>query len=207
MVQFYYFHDFEFDWEKNYWDLNILGKMQFIKQTRSFDVVNKDNSCWYWYLLWWKEQFLKQIVQISIIFISNKLKLMEIKEWYHVTLTSISQPKLGQIVHVGVFLITSWQADFKYVPGFEQKRKQKYNRLLGTTVRLKNCEIIDIPVIFPSQSRYWGVSPQTSQLKSDFSKVRFLENPMTDSLNTFNARLVWRLKPFTNVRILVSNWA
>ena len=44
---------------------------------------------------------------------------MEIKEWYHVTLTSISQPKLGQIVHVEGVLKTSGPSDFKSVPGFE----------------------------------------------------------------------------------------
>ena len=34
------------------------------------------------------EQFFEQIVQISVIFISNKSILMKIKEWYHVYLTS-----------------------------------------------------------------------------------------------------------------------
>ena len=33
--------------------------------------------------------------------------------------TQISQPKLGQIVHVGVVLKMSGQADFKYAHGFE----------------------------------------------------------------------------------------
>ena len=88
MVQFYYFHDFEFDWEKNYWDLNILGKKQLIKHPRPFDGISKDYSCWYWYLWWWTEQFLEQIVQISVIFISNKSVLKKIKEWYHVSLNS-----------------------------------------------------------------------------------------------------------------------
>ena len=55
---------------------------------RPFDGISKDYSCWYWYLWWWTEQFLEQIVQISVIFISNKSIIKKIKEWYHVSLTS-----------------------------------------------------------------------------------------------------------------------
>ena len=36
----------------------------------------------------WTEQFLEQIVQISVIFISNKSLIMKIKDWYHKSLTS-----------------------------------------------------------------------------------------------------------------------
>ena len=62
------------------------------------------------------EQFLEQIVQIYVIFISNKSIIKKIKEWYHVSLTSNISEKLGQIVHVGSVLKTS--ADSKSVPGF-----------------------------------------------------------------------------------------
>ena len=55
---------------------------------RPFDGISKDYSCWYWYLWGSTEQFLEQIVQISVNFISNKSKLMKRKEWYHVSLTS-----------------------------------------------------------------------------------------------------------------------
>ena len=53
----------------------------------------------------------------------------------------ISQPKLGQIVHVGGVLKTSGPADSKSVPGFkidqdlhEQLSKTKYWTLLISTV-------------------------------------------------------------------------
>ena len=59
-----------------------------IQHPRPFDGISKDYSCWYWYLWWWTEQFLEQIVQISVIFISNKSNSKKIKEWYHVSLTS-----------------------------------------------------------------------------------------------------------------------
>ena len=41
---------------------------------------------------------------------------MKRKEWHHLSLT-ISQPKLGQIGHVGFALKMSGQADSKTVPG------------------------------------------------------------------------------------------
>ena len=88
MIPFFNSYDNGFDWEENYWDLNILCEKQLIKHSRPFAGISKDYSCWYWYLWWWTEQFLEQIVQISVIFISNKSKLMKIKEWYHVSLTS-----------------------------------------------------------------------------------------------------------------------
>ena len=44
---------------------------------------------------------------------------MKIKDWYHVFLTSKSQPKLGQIAHVRGVLKTSGPADFKSVLGFD----------------------------------------------------------------------------------------
>ena len=65
-----------------------MGKKQLIKHPRPFDGISKDYSCWYWYLWWWTERFLEQIVQISVIFISNKSIIMKIKDWYHMSLTS-----------------------------------------------------------------------------------------------------------------------
>ena len=88
MIPFFYFLDNWFDWEENYWDLKILCSDQLIKCPRPFDGISKDYSCWYWYLWWWTEQFLEEIVQISVIFISNKSNSKKIKEWYHVSLTS-----------------------------------------------------------------------------------------------------------------------
>ena len=87
MIPFLNSYDNWFDWEENYWDLNILFEKQFIKHSRPFAGISKDYSCWYCYLWWWTEQFLEQIVQISVLFISNKSKLIKIKEWYHVSLT------------------------------------------------------------------------------------------------------------------------
>ena len=65
---------------ENYWDLNIFGKKQLIKHPRPFDGISKDYSCWYWYLWWWTEQFLEQIVQINVISISNKSIIKKIKQ-------------------------------------------------------------------------------------------------------------------------------
>ena len=42
---------------------------------------------------------------------------MKIIEWYH----QISQPKLGQIAHVGGVLKSSGPVDFKTDPGFENR--------------------------------------------------------------------------------------
>ena len=44
---------------------------------------------------------------------------MKIKEWDHLSLTSNISAKLGQIVHVGVVLKSSKQADFITDPGLE----------------------------------------------------------------------------------------
>ena len=83
----FYFYDNGIDWEENYWDLNILCKKQLIKHSRPFAGISRDYSCWYWYLWWWTEQFLEQIVQIYVISISNKSILMKRKEWYNVSWT------------------------------------------------------------------------------------------------------------------------
>ena len=87
-----------------------------IKHPRSFG-ISKDFSCWYWYLWWWTEQFLEQIVQISVIFISNKSILTKIKEWYHISLTSNISAKTWsnwkcrvcfEIVRTSRFQICPW---------------------------------------------------------------------------------------------------
>ena len=88
MIPFFNFYDNWFDWEENYWNLNILCKKQSIKHPRPSFGISKNYSCWYWFLLWWTEQFLDQDVQISVTFISIKLNLKKIKEWYLVSLTS-----------------------------------------------------------------------------------------------------------------------
>ena len=59
-----------------------------IQHPRPFDGISKDFSFWYLYLSRWTEQFLQQIVQIDVIFISKKSIIKKIKEWYHVSLTS-----------------------------------------------------------------------------------------------------------------------
>ena len=87
MMTFFYFHANGFDWEENYWDLKILYLNQLNKYPRPFDGISKDYSCWYWYLWWWTEHFLKQIVQISVIFISYISIIMKIQKWYPVSLT------------------------------------------------------------------------------------------------------------------------
>ena len=93
MIPFIDSYDNGFDWKENYWDLNILCEKQLIKHTRPFAGISKDYSCWYCYLWWWTEQFLEQIVQISVIFISNKSIIKKIKKWYLVSLTSIISAK------------------------------------------------------------------------------------------------------------------
>ena len=45
-------------------------------------------SCWYWCYWWWTKPFLEQNVQMSVIFIPNKSIIINIIEWYHVSLTS-----------------------------------------------------------------------------------------------------------------------
>ena len=36
MIPFFYFHDNWFDWEENYWNLNILCENQLIKQRTNY---------------------------------------------------------------------------------------------------------------------------------------------------------------------------
>ena len=62
---------------------------------------------------------MEQIVQISVIFISKKSITIEIKIPIMCLQPQISQPKLGQIGHVGGVLKTSGPADSKTVPGFD----------------------------------------------------------------------------------------
>ena len=88
-----------------------------IQHPRPFDGISKDYSCWYWYLSRWTEQFLEQIVQINVIFISKKSIIKKIKEWYHVSLTSNISAKTWS--GIGGVLKTSGPADFKSNPGFE----------------------------------------------------------------------------------------
>ena len=45
-------------------------------------------SCWYWCYWWWTKPFLEQNVQMSVIFIPIKSIIINIIEWYHVSLTS-----------------------------------------------------------------------------------------------------------------------
>ena len=61
MIPFSNSFDNGFDWEENYWDLNILCEKQLIKHSRPFAGISKDYSGWYWYLWWWTEQFFEHL--------------------------------------------------------------------------------------------------------------------------------------------------
>ena len=78
-----------FDWEENYWNLNILCRKQLIKHPRPFGRSSKDYSCWYWCF---SKRFLEQ---------------------------NVKKPKLGQIDIEWGALKLSEPADFRTDPGFE----------------------------------------------------------------------------------------
>ena len=75
MIPFFNSYDNGFDWEENYWDLNILCEKQLIKHSRPFDGISKDYSYWYLYLWWWTDLYLEQIVQISVILTDTGCKI------------------------------------------------------------------------------------------------------------------------------------
>ena len=97
---------------------------------RPFDGISKDYSCW--------EPFLEQIVQISVIFISNKSIIMKIKDWYHVSLTlSISSKTWWNCICRGCFenrrtfrfQISLWFWKFTKICGVIEQNTNLWSRL------------------------------------------------------------------------------
>ena len=119
MIPFFYFLAIWFVGDENNRNLNNLFQKLFCSPSKvpiSTRIILR-NTIKRSRML--NQLLLTQNVQISIVFLYVKSIIMEIKEWYHVSLTSNISAKTWSNWTCRGILKTSGPAYFKSVPGYE----------------------------------------------------------------------------------------